>query len=193
MTRRMTRTAVLLGAVLLGATGCAGLSDSVGRLFGPSTATTEAKEVAAAEAKRVTLAKALSDSGVSVLRMPNHELQVNVPSDFSFTTDRAEIRAEGRAPLDDLASNLLTPVFAAMRIRIVGYTDSVGTEAVNDALSLARANSVRRHLEAKGVPAALIEVAGRGARDPMAPNDKAYGRTLNRRIEIYLREPGTTP
>ena len=139
------------------------------------------------------LSSAMADTGVSVLRMPDDELQVNVPSDFSFGSDHAEILPVGRPVLDSLATNLLSPMFLTMRIRIVGHTDSQGSEASNDALSLARANSVRRHLEGKGVAANRIEVLGRGERDPLVGNDKAYGRALNRRVEIYLREPAAKP
>ncbi len=186
-----TMTSAALAAALLLTAGCAGLN--LGGASG-TAATAPAAALsatsAAAEAKRVALANAMTDAGVSVLRMPDDQLQVNVPSDFSFNSDRAEIRAEGRPVLDTLATHLGDPAFVAMRVRIVGYTDSQGNETANDALSLARATSVRKHLEGKGVAAGRIEVEGRGARDPVAPNDKPYGRTLNRRIEIYLREPG---
>ena len=185
MIRRLC-TPLLLAATLLAA-GCAGFKlggDTGGASAAPSAAT-----LAAAEAQRAGLATAVADSGASVLRMPDGQLQINVPSDFSFSSDRTEVRAEGRPVLDNLATALKAPEYLPMRIRLVGYTDSQGADAANDALSLARANSVRKHLEGKGVAAARIEVEGRGARDPVAPNDKAYGRTLNRRIEIYLREP----
>ena len=192
MIRAMT-TAALLSATLLAA-GCAS--------FKPGTtpsdpaearAATAAASAALIETQRAALSNAMADTGVSVLRTPDGELQVNVPSDFSFGTDHAEILPVGRPVLDGLATNLVAPMFLKMRIRIVGHTDSQGSVASNDALSLARANSVRRHLEAKGVAADRIEVLGRGERDPLAGNDKAYGRALNRRVEIYLRDPAVKP
>ena len=192
MIRAMT-TAALLAATLLAA-GCAGLKPGAAPSDPADTrASAAAASAAVIEAQRSALSNAMADTGVSVLRTPDGELQVNVPSDFSFGTDHAEILPVGRPVLDSLATNLVSPTFLTMRIRIVGHTDSQGSMASNDALSLARANSVRRHLEGKGVAANRIEVLGRGERDPLVGNDKAYGRALNRRVEIYLREPAGKP
>ena len=188
----------LLAALLLSA-GCAGL-----KLGGAASApaapaapgdsgSITSHAPPALQAQRAALADALDSAGASVLVMPGGQLQINVPSDFSFGSDRSEIRAEGRPVLDKVAASLLKPEFVAMRVRVVGHTDSQGGEAHNDALSLARANSVRRHLESKGVAAARLEAAGRGEREPLAPNDKDYGRALNRRIEIYLQAPAAAP
>ena len=189
MTRAFA-TAALVSATLLAA-GCAGFKP--GDVFGSGSSTNTSTAPTATpspiEAKRLALANAMADTGVSVLSTADGQLQVNVPSDFSFGSDHAEILAVGRPVLDNLAANLQTPAFVAMRVQIVGYTDSQGSAAANETLSLARANSVRRHLLGKGVAANRIEVEGRGERDPLAPNDKAYGRALNRRVEIYLREP----
>ena len=192
MIRAMT-TAALLAATLLAA-GCAGLKPGAAPSDPADTrASAAAASAAVIEAQRSALSNAMADTGVSVLRTPDGELQVNVPSDFSFGTDHAEILPVGRPVLDSLATNLVSPMFLTLRIRIVGHTDSQGSMASNDALSLARANSVRRHLEGKGVAANRIEVLGRGERDPLVGNDKAYGRALNRRVEIYLREPASKP
>jgi outer membrane protein OmpA-like peptidoglycan-associated protein len=186
-------TAALLSATLLAA-GCASLKPGAAPAD-PAEARAAAAAASAAviETQRAALSNAMADTGVSVLRTPDGELQVNVPSDFSFGTDHAEILPVGRPVLDSLATNLLAPAFSAMRIRIVGHTDSQGNVASNDALSLARANSVRRHLEGKGVAASRIEVLGRGEREPLVGNDKAYSRALNRRVEIYLHEAAAKP
>ena len=192
MIRAMT-TAALLSATLLAA-GCAGFKPGAAPSDPADTrASAAAASAAVMEAQRSALSNAMADTGVSVLRTPDGELQVNVPSDFSFGTDHAEILPVGRPVLDSLATNLVSPMFLTLRIRIVGHTDSQGNMASNDTLSLARANSVRRHLEGKGVAADRIEVLGRGERDPLVGNDKAYGRALNRRVEIYLREPAGKP
>jgi outer membrane protein OmpA-like peptidoglycan-associated protein len=88
-----------------------------------------------------------------------------------------------------LAEDLKTASLSHMLIHIVGFADSRGADAVNEALSLARATSVRKHLEGRGIAAGRIEVEGRGESQPLAGNDQRYGRALNRRVEIYLREP----
>ena len=182
-----------LGAALLLSAGCAGLNlgGAASAPAAPASGGSITSHASPAlQAQRAALADALESAGVSVLVMPDGQLQLNVPSDFSFSSDRSDIRPEGRPVLDKVATSLLAPDFVAMRVRVVGHTDSQGTDAVNDALSLARAISVRRHLESKGVAAARLQAIGMGSREPLAPNDKAYGRTLNRRIEIYLQGPG---
>ena len=177
--------ATWIAAVLVCA-GCAGTSPG-GPGAGPAPTD---HGTPAQRALRQALSDALEPAGLSVLLMPDGQLQLNVPSDFSFGPDRADIRPEGRPVLDKVAASLQAPEFVAMPVRVVGHTDSQGSDAVNEALSLARAISVRRHLEGKGIAASRLQAVGMGAREPVAPNDKAYGRTLNRRIEIYLQPAG---
>ena len=142
------------------------------------------------ERKRLALENATQNTGIEVLRTTHNELQVNVPSDFSFDTDSSVVKADMRPVLDQVAEGLETKALSHMLIHIVGHTDSQGADAANETLSLARANSVRKHLEAKGIAAARIDVEGRGEQQPMISNAKGYGRALNRRVEIFLREPG---
>lgn len=68
----------------------------------------------------------------------------------------------------------------------MGHTDSKGSAAANDALSLDRAASTRDWLVARGMSPVRIAVAGRGARDPVASNDDEAGRAANRRVEILI-------
>ena len=90
-----------------------------------------------------------------------------------------------RPVLDELARN----TDAALRMNVIGYTDSTGSDAVNRPLSLDRAESVRDYLVGRGVTPSRIVVDGRGASDPVASNDSESGRAMNRRVEIYLSEP----
>jgi len=143
------------------------------------------------EAKRIALEKATLDTGITVLRTKDNQIQVNVPSDFSFDTESAQLKPGMTPVLDQLAEGLEARQLAHMRVHIVGHADSRGPDAFNDPLSVARAHSVRKHLEAKGIDANRIAVEGRGEHQPMVDNAKSYGRALNRRVEIYLREPGT--
>ncbi len=73
-------------------------------------------------------------------------------------------------------------------MRIIGHTDNVGTDAVNDPLSLQRAQSARDYLVARGVNPNRVTIQGRGEREPVASNSTADGRAQNRRVEIYLAE-----
>jgi len=148
---------------------------------------------AAMEAQRLSLSRAMRKSGISAVRNRDNQLQFNLPSDFAFDSDSAGIKAEMRDDLDQLAVGLNGPGALRMRLLIVGYTDDQGSDAVNDPLSLARAHSVAKHIQGKGVDANRITVEGRGESQPMVSNEQSYGRALNRRVEIVLTEPGAAP
>jgi outer membrane protein OmpA-like peptidoglycan-associated protein len=143
---------------------------------------------AAMEARRLASIQTLRKSGISAVRNNEDQLQFNLPSDFAFDSDSADIKPDMRDDLDQLAASLNSAEVVHMRLLIVGYTDNQGSEAVNDPLSLARAHSVARHIQSKGVDAQRIKVEGRGEKQPMVSNDRSYGRTLNRRVEIVLTD-----
>ena len=70
------------------------------------------------------------------------------------------------------------------RIRISGYTDSMGDDDSNQQLSQSRAEAVRLYLVSQDIDAGRIEAIGYGEADPIATNDTAEGRSRNRRIEV---------
>jgi outer membrane protein OmpA-like peptidoglycan-associated protein len=142
------------------------------------------------QAKLVAMELIARNTQVTVMRTPDDQLQVNVPSDFSFDTDSAAIKPQMRPVLDQFADALATPTLSHMLVLVVGHTDDRGSAVVNDRLSVARAASVAKYLEAKGIAASRIAAQGRGEDQPMAPNDRDYGRALNRRVDLFLREPG---
>ncbi len=136
------------------------------------------------EDKRAAMEKATQGTGIGVGRTENNELKVNVPSDFSFDIGRSEIRPVMRPVLDEFTRGL----DPSMVVRVVGHTDSTGSDAINYPLSVARAESVRNYLTTKGVNPLRVVTEGRGSREPVAPNDALAGRAQNRRVEIFLRE-----
>jgi outer membrane protein OmpA-like peptidoglycan-associated protein len=136
------------------------------------------------EEKRAAMEKATQGTGIGVGRTENNELKVNVPSDFSFDVGRSEIRTVMRPVLDEFTRGL----DPSMVVRVVGHTDSTGSDAINYPLSVARAESVRNYLTSKGVSPLRIVTEGRGSREPVASNDAQTGRAQNRRVEIFLRE-----
>ena len=73
-------------------------------------------------------------------------------------------------------------------MRIIGHTDSTGTDAINNPLSVDRAASTRDYLIARGVPPSAFRIEGRGSREPVADNNSDAGRAQNRRVEIYVGE-----
>jgi outer membrane protein OmpA-like peptidoglycan-associated protein len=128
-------------------------------------------------------------TGVAVTQTPNNELKLEIPSDISFDTGKAEIKPAMRPVLDKFAQTLqANPVTT---VRIIGYTDSTGTDAVNDPLSVRRAASTRDYLTARGVAINRIAIDGRGSREPVADNSTPAGRAKNRRVEIFVAEPAS--
>lgn len=147
------------------------------------------------EEKKRALEQQTQGTGIEVAQTQNNELKVNVPADSGFATGRSDVRPQLRSVLDTFAAGL----DPHMRVRVIGHTDSTGSDAINDPLSLDRAHSVRDYLAAKGVQPARVETTGRGSREPLADNTSDAGRAANRRVEIFLREPeqaaatGTAP
>ena len=72
-------------------------------------------------------------------------------------------------------------------IAIIGHTDSTGSDAVNQPLSVSRANSVNNYLKSCGVsPSQIKSVEGQGSTNPVADNSTEAGRKQNRRVEVYM-------
>lgn len=173
------------GAVIGSATGGKAATGAViGGVIGAVAGNVWSKNM---EEKRREMEQATAGTGATVTRTSDNQLKIEVPSDVSFAVGSATIEPRLRPVLDSFASGLGSQ--PSMLVRVVGHTDSTGSDAINDPLSLRRAESVRNYLEDRGVSASRIEVAGRGAREPVASNDTAEGRAKNRRVEIFLREP----
>lgn len=137
------------------------------------------------EDKRRALEQSTQGTGIDVSRTPNNELKLNIPADSGFAVGRSAVQPQLRSVLDSFASGL----DPAMRVRVVGHTDSSGNDAINNPLSVDRAAAVRDYLAARGVQPARVEIAGRGSYEPIADNASEAGRAANRRVEIFLREP----
>ena len=139
------------------------------------------------EDRRVALEKATQGTNVQVSRTADNQLKLNVPNDISFDTNSYAIKPQLRNVLDPFAASLAGDPSAL--VTVVGHTDSTGSPAVNNPLSVERAQSVRDYLVAHGVPATRIQTYGRGENEPVASNATEAGRAQNRRVEIFLREP----
>ena len=134
---------------------------------------------------------ATQGTGVAVTQTPDNELKLDIPSDISFDTGRADIKPEMRPVLDRFAQSLTQhPVTT---VRIIGHTDSTGSDAVNNPLSMERAASARDYLTGHGVASSRIAIDGRGEHEPIADNSSVEGRSKNRRIEVFVAEPESAP
>lgn len=169
------------GAILGSGSGNAGRGAVIGGALGAVAGNLWSKRL---EDKRKAVEQASAGTGVEVQRTSDDRLRLNVPSDVSFDTGSAAIRPTMRPVLDELGRNLGD----GMRVQIVGHTDSTGSDAINEPLSLQRAHSVRDYLVTRGVEVQRISVAGRGAREPVASNGTEEGRARNRRVEIFLSD-----
>ena len=171
------------GAVLSSTTGGkAGTGAVIGGAIGAVAGNLWSKRM---EEKRATMERATVGTGVSVIRTQDNQLQLNIPSDVSFDVNSARLRPELRNVLDQFSTGL----DRSMQVRVVGHTDSTGSDSVNNPLSVQRAQAVREYLSTRGLAGDRIMADGRGAREPVADNSSEMGRAKNRRVEIFLSEP----
>ena len=110
-------------------------------------------------------------------------LVVNL-SDVTFATGQATLQPGAREKLARVSGILAA--HPALRLEIEGHTDSVGSDALNQSLSERRAEAVRGYLIQQGVPTASVTAVGFGKARPVASNDTAEGRQLNRRVELVV-------
>ena len=110
--------------------------------------------------------------------------KVTLAADVLFDFDKAVLKNEGKSKLDDLAAKV-----KAINLEVViaiGHTDSVGSDAYNQKLSVRRAESVKAYLVSKGVEPNRIYTEGKGEKQPVASNKTKEGRQKNRRVEIEV-------
>jgi len=107
--------------------------------------------------------------------------------DVLFTTGKADLKSGATGNLNKLATFL--DKYPDRNVAIQGYTDSVGSEDYNQALSERRAESVKSYLTAQGIGATRLTASGKGRSDPVADNDSASGRQQNRRVEVVISNP----
>jgi outer membrane protein OmpA-like peptidoglycan-associated protein len=175
-----------VGAVLASATGNkAGKGALLGGAVGAVAGNLWSKRQ---EERRTELEKATQGSGVDVSRTPDNQLKLNIPNDVSFDVGSATLKPPLRGVLDSFASSVKGDT--KVQVAIVGHTDSTGSTASNVALSNERARHVKDYLVGKGLPAAQVGTSGKGEEQPVADNGSDAGRARNRRVEIFLSEPG---
>ena len=110
--------------------------------------------------------------------------KVTYAADAFFDFDKSVIKPEGKAKLDDLVGKV-----KAINLEViiaVGHTDSVGSDAYNQKLSLRRSQAVKAYLVSKGIDNTRIYTEGKGEKQPVADNKTKEGRAKNRRVEIEV-------
>ncbi len=187
-TQRRTATGAgvgaVAGAVIGSATGgSAGSGAAIGAGVGALGTYIWSRNM---ENQRRDMEQATRGTGVVVSQTQDNQLRLEIPSDISFDTNSAQISGAFRPVLDQFAQGLRENT--RTQVRIIGHTDSTGSNAINNPLSVDRAASTRSYLAARGVNPERLTIEGRGSSQPIASNATDRGREQNRRVEIYVAE-----
>ncbi len=105
-------------------------------------------------------------------------------ADAFFDTDKSVLKPEGKAKLDDLVSKI-----SGINLEViiaVGHTDSDGSDAYNQKLSIRRSEAVKAYLLSKGVEKNRVYTEGKGEKQPVADKKTKDGKAKNRRVEIEV-------
>ena len=219
MNKNLTKSVVAATVLALGVSGCADMSATqrgtatgagagaaLGALIGGTTSGGGGKRAAGGaaigaaagavigniwskrmEQQKQAMEQATRGTGVQVSQTSDNRLKLDIPSDVSFDVGRSAIKSNFAPVLTNFATSLnQNPITT---VSIIGHTDSTGSDAINNPLSVDRANAARDYLVGRGVAAQRIATDGRGEREPIADNSTTQGRSKNRRVEIYVAEP----
>ncbi len=111
-------------------------------------------------------------------------VKVTFDSGILFDTNKSALSESAKKSLKDFASKMAD--MPDTDITIWGHTDNTGSAAVNERLSLERANAVKSYLNSLGIANSRMESAGKSYNEPVASNDTKEGRAQNRRVEVYI-------
>ncbi|MDX1453662.1 MAG: OmpA family protein [Oleiphilaceae bacterium] len=135
------------------------------------------------DVQEAKLRKQLRDTGVSVQREGNN-INLIMPGNITFASNSPTINASFYSVLDSVA--LVLKEYDRTLVVVAGHTDSDGSEAYNQTLSMNRASSVSYYLQSRGVSEVRLETVGFGESQPVASNNTKEGKQANRRVEITL-------
>lgn len=180
-----------LGAVLGAATGSgSGSRAAKGAVIGGAVGAVAGNIWSSRmEQQKRQMEQATQGTGVQVSQTADNRLKLDIPSDISFDTNRADIKPNFRPILDKFAAGLVENPNA--RVNIIGHTDNTGGDAINNPLSVNRAAETRNYLISRGVASSRVGIDGRGSHEPLVSNDTSANRARNRRVEIFVAEPQT--
>lgn len=122
---------------------------------------------------------------IRITRIDDETLKLDVSSEVSFDVNSANVKSSFRNSLNKVAD--VISEYDQTAVHVIGHTDSTGSESYNQQLSEKRASSVSRYLARNGVVRTRMRMSGRGEAKPVANNNTSSGRSLNRRVEIYLK------
>ncbi|SDO22146.1 Outer membrane protein OmpA [Pseudomonas arsenicoxydans] len=109
---------------------------------------------------------------------------ITLPSDVLFAFNKSDLSPSAKSQLDSVMFKL--QLADVVSIKVVGHTDSVGSDEYNQALSERRASSVAAYLLSQGIAPSKLTSEGKGESQPVADNDTEEGRAKNRRVELHI-------
>jgi outer membrane protein OmpA-like peptidoglycan-associated protein len=173
----------VLGAVVGKLAGNTAVGAAVGGAVGAGAGALIGKKMDKVKAQ----AQAVQNAQVEEVKDANglDAVKVTFDSGILFATNKADLNAASKASLTQFAGVLKSN--SDCDIAIYGHTDNTGSDAINNPLSVKRAQAVQSYLLSQGVSAAQIKtVDGQGSTNPVADNSTAEGRKQNRRVEVYM-------
>ena len=162
------------------AAGCDGAIAAAPAAVAPRAAAPGAAPAAAAAAAAAPAAAPSAPAPVA----PPAAVKVTYAADAFFDSGKSVLKADGKAKLDDLTSKV-----KAINLEViiaVGHTDSDGSDASNQSLSVRRAEAVKAYLVSKGIEKNRVYTEGKGEKQPVADNKTNEGKAKNRRVEIEV-------
>ena len=154
---------------LIGTAGGAAVGAAIGNIF---------------DRQEKELKDKLQGTGVDVKRTGEGEIKLTAPENITFDTNSYVVKPQFRKTLDSVATVLNT--YPDSTTVVSGHTDTTGTDAINNPLSVNRASSVASYLESQGISTSRITSRGYGSKQPIASNATEAGRAQNRRVEIAI-------
>ncbi|PTE16146.1 hypothetical protein C5F44_03785 [Fuscovulum blasticum DSM 2131] len=172
---------LLTVAAVLSVTSCTYIATTPSRPYTGTMTGGTLSEAAARQERELTVQ--LAGSGASITNTGN-QLRVILPEAVSFAPGSVTLTPGFMPALREVARSLNS--HPSSTIRVVGHTDSVGSEMYNKQLSQERALAVARALIRYGVPSSRISYSGRGSGEPITSNATAAGRAMNQRVEVVI-------
>lgn len=173
-----------LGSIIGAIAGNTGVGAAIGTAVGAGTGAVignrmdKVKKQAQAQLKNAEVETVKDNNGLDAVK-------VTFNSGILFATNKADLTLTSKNELDNLVN--IMKQNSDVSIDVQGYTDNTGNDAINNPLSLKRAQSVANYLTENGVQYAQMKnVKGFGSSNPVADNNTVAGRQQNRRVEVYL-------
>ena len=181
-----TGSGAAVGAGVGALIGKDGKSAAIGAAIGTAVGATAGAIIGKKMDKKAEELAALEAATVETVEDANglEAIKVTFDSGILFATNKANLSDASKNNLSKFAAQMVD--LPETDITIYGHTDNTGTAAVNEKLSLQRAQSVADYLTVCGINVNRMTVEGKSFNEPVASNDTAEGRAQNRRVEVYI-------